>query len=126
MIILQCAIPEDNFESITNLVNLEGISLQEVYRHNGDIDFNFIDNFINNLMRLPKLKALGLMGVGLTALPQSIGQLKNLEYLDLLNNDLTTLPASLEQIPPLKFIELTGNEYFEVESLPESLKKLLV
>jgi Leucine-rich repeat (LRR) protein len=61
---------------------------------------------------------LGLANCGLTALPESILQLKDLQTLLLGGNQLTTLPESFGQLQSLQSVELLENK---LTALPESL-----
>ncbi|KKL06654.1 hypothetical protein LCGC14_2593890, partial [marine sediment metagenome] len=47
----------------------------------------------------------------LTALPESIGNLKSLQELDLKYNQLTALPGSMWQLKNLESIDLDGNNW---------------
>ncbi|MFX1451465.1 MAG: leucine-rich repeat domain-containing protein [Promethearchaeota archaeon] len=60
----------------------------------------------------------------LTALPQSIGNLKLLEYLDLADNKLTTLPDSFCELEALKFLDLSDNELEQLPKCFGALKSL--
>ncbi|MBI1766419.1 MAG: TIR domain-containing protein [Acidobacteria bacterium] len=66
-------------------------------------------------------KNLGLSNMGLTELPESLGQLTRLEELDLSNNKLTTLPEQLSQFQNLVSLNLSLNQ---LTALPESLSQL--
>jgi internalin A len=64
---------------------------------------------------------LELTGMGLTALPELIGQLKTLQKLRLTNNRLTALPESIGQLSQLKSLRVWGNQ---LRALPESIGQL--
>jgi internalin A len=65
---------------------------------------------------------LDLSGKGITALPESIGQLVNLQILDLSSNQLSSLPDSIKQLVNLQILSLSNNH---LESLPESIGQLV-
>ncbi|MHA1727740.1 MAG: leucine-rich repeat domain-containing protein, partial [Promethearchaeota archaeon] len=58
---------------------------------------------------------------GLTALPESIGNLTSLRNLDLEGNELTALPESIGNLTSLKDLDLGGNK---LTALPESIGNL--
>jgi internalin A len=64
---------------------------------------------------------LDLSWLGLTALPKSIGELKNLQKLRLFENGLTVLPESIGQLTQLRSLRLWGNQ---LRALPESISQL--
>ena len=64
---------------------------------------------------------LKLVGLGLTTLPESVGQLQNLRTLDVAENQLTTLPDTLGQLQNLQTLEARENQ---LTALPESLGQL--
>ncbi|MFA6562972.1 MAG: COR domain-containing protein [Verrucomicrobiia bacterium] len=66
-------------------------------------------------------KELNLSSMGLTELPESLGQLKQLQTLDLSTNRLTALPESLPKLMQLRKLIAYSNEF---TSLPESVSKL--
>ena len=61
---------------------------------------------------------LDLSSMGLTELPESLGQLTQLKTLRLYRNQLTELPESLGRLTELIDLELDGNR---LDSLPESM-----
>ena len=63
-------------------------------------------------------KELDLIGMDLTELPESLGQLTQLQKLNVHSNQLTALPESLGQLTQLKSLELHGNR---LSALPEQL-----
>ena len=71
--------------------------------------------------RLRRTTELTLIGEGLTALPESLGQLTQLETLRLWNNELTALPESLGQLMFLRSLNVRGNQ---LTALPESANQL--
>ena len=64
---------------------------------------------------------LSLTGLGLKALPESLGQLTQLQTLDLSGNALTALPDWLGQLMQLQELDLRLNR---LTALPESLGRL--
>ncbi|MHA1231615.1 MAG: leucine-rich repeat domain-containing protein [Candidatus Helarchaeota archaeon] len=54
---------------------------------------------------------LGLYACGLTALPESFGQLKSLQELWIYENQLTTLPESFLHLSNLKMLYIEGNPF---------------
>ena len=77
--------------------------------------------------RIEKAARLGasvlhLSSLGLTELPESLGQLTQLQALNLSRNRLTTLPASIGQLTQLRALYLFNNQ---LSSLPESLGQLI-
>lgn len=70
---------------------------------------------------LTQLQSLNLNGNGLTALPESLGRLTQLQRLDLEGNQLTSLPESVGRLTQLQRLDLSSNQ---LTSLPESVGKL--
>jgi len=66
-------------------------------------------------------KELDLSGMGLTEVPEAIGQLTRLQRLDLSNNSISSLPESLGQLRQLQKLFLNNNL---LSSLPELLGQL--
>ena len=64
---------------------------------------------------------LDLVSLGLTRLPETLGQLTALQSLDLSINQLTTLPEWLGQLTALQGLGLRNNQ---LTTLPESLGQL--
>ena len=64
---------------------------------------------------------LDLSRLGLTELPDSVGQLQNLQELDARGNELSALPESLGQLQNLQELSVSGNR---LTALPESLGQL--
>jgi len=71
--------------------------------------------------QLSQLQSLYLDSNQLSELPASIGQLSQLQRLDLSNNQLSELPASIGQLSQLLVLFLDSNQLSE---LPESMKTL--
>ena len=67
------------------------------------------------IRKLPNLKYLGLDKLGLTELPNWIGDL-DLESLLVANNNLPTLPDSLSNLRQLKYLNLSRNPLGEIPS----------
>lgn len=96
----------------------------------GEVDVNIDSLFasanyydLNKALKQPeKVYYLDLSMQKLDSLPDSIHIFKNLESLDLSFNRLDSLPSSITQLEKLKFLNLSG--CYELESLPEDLKKL--
>jgi len=74
-----------------------------------------------SLGQLTQLQTLDLRRNQLTSLPESLGQLVQLQTLKLRRNDLTKLLESLGQLAQLQTLGLSGNQ---LTSLPESLGQL--
>jgi hypothetical protein len=64
---------------------------------------------------------LDLSGLGLTVVPEELGQLTHLQRLDLSRNQLTTLPAWIGQLADLQDLNLSDNQLTE---LPTGLGQL--
>ncbi|MCI0691348.1 TIR domain-containing protein [candidate division KSB1 bacterium] len=64
---------------------------------------------------------LDLSGLGLTELPEALGQLMQLQALNLYNTQLTVLPEWLGQLTQLGWLDLSDNK---LTALPEWLGKL--
>lgn len=64
---------------------------------------------------------LRLNRLGLTTLPESIGQLSRLEWLDVSNNRLTVLPVAIGQLTLLRWLDVSDNQ---LTSLPETIGQL--
>ena len=64
---------------------------------------------------------LDLSGLGLSRLPESIGQLKELTWLNLRRNELSALPESLGQLKRLQELHIGSNQ---LSSVPEWLGQL--
>lgn len=71
--------------------------------------------------QLTQLQVLDLSDNQLMALPDSLDQLTQLQTLDLSANKLTTLPKSLGQLTQLQTLDLSGNQ---LTTLPKSLGQL--
>ncbi len=71
--------------------------------------------------RLDHATELDLANLGLTALPESLGQFTQLQSLDLEYNRLTALPESLDQLTQLQSLHLGHNQ---LPKLPEWLGQL--
>jgi len=64
---------------------------------------------------------LRLMGLGLTALPEAVGQLTELKTLDLGGNQLIALPEAIGQLTQLQGLDLSHNR---LTALPEAIGQL--
>ena len=71
--------------------------------------------------RRTRAQRLDLSSLGLTELPQSLGQLAHLELLIVWGNQLTALPESLGQLAQLQTLDVSKNK---LRALPESLGQL--
>ncbi|HEY3417140.1 MAG TPA: leucine-rich repeat domain-containing protein, partial [Armatimonadota bacterium] len=65
--------------------------------------------------------ALHLSGLGLTELPDTIGQLTALQTLNLSSNRLTALPDTISQLSALTQLYLSGNQ---LAALPDTIGQL--
>jgi internalin A len=86
-----------------------------------DLDSLGITELPEEIGQLTNLQTLSLRGNELTSLPESIGQLINLQWLDLGNNQLASLPESIAQLTNLQMLDLYDNQ---LTSLPESIGQL--
>lgn len=68
-----------------------------------------------------RIIGIGLYDCGLSALPESIGNLKCLQKLDLSNNKFKILPESICNLKSLQKLNLEGNQ---LSNLPESIGNL--
>ena len=68
--------------------------------------------------RRSRATKLDLIGMGLTELPEALGQLTRLREVNLSHNRLTALPESLGQLTQLQSLDLRGNRLM---ALPETL-----
>ena len=59
---------------------------------------------------LPQLRSLTLSENKIVSLPENIAKLRNLHSLYLFHNQLTNLPVSLENLKDLRWLGLTGNQ----------------
>ena len=64
---------------------------------------------------------LDLSSIGISELPDEIGQLTNLRELILINNQLMALPETIGQLTKLKTLHLYHNQ---LGTLPESIRHL--
>ena len=72
-------------------------------------------------VRLSRETSLSLVGLGLTEVPESIGQLTQLRTLELIMNRLTKLPKFLSNLSQLQTLRLDANQITE---LPEHIGQL--
>jgi len=68
-----------------------------------------------------KSLTLGLNSMGLTTIPESVGQFTNLTWLKADSNQLTTIPESIGQLTKLTALNLSSNQ---LTTIPESIRKL--
>ena len=76
---------------------------------------------VEEICALQNLEVLYLNDLGLTSLPDALGDLTNLKELHLWGNDLTTLPDSIRNLENLRVINISGNAF---TSIPDSLLSL--
>ena len=76
---------------------------------------------LEEVCALQNLEVLYLNDLGLTSLPDALGDLTNLKELHIWGNDLTTLPDSIRNLQNLRVINISGNAFTGV---PESLLTL--
>lgn len=81
----------------------------------------YAETRIREVAAKPRATLLDLSNLGLTTLPESLGQLTQLRHLRLFDNALTTLPEWIGQLTQLQRLNLTRNR---LTSLPESLRRL--
>src|SRR5438132_1136305 len=74
-----------------------------------------------SLGQLKNLSYLSIFANQVTDIPQSIGQLINLHLLDLSANHLTAIPAALGQLAYLEVLDLRNNQ---LTTIPQSLAAL--
>ena len=75
----------------------------------------------NRVFRLKNINFLEISRAGLTAVPDTLGELRSLTNLVLHTNSLTNLPPSLGTLTKLKFLDISQNQ---LEELPESVGQL--
>ncbi|GAB2271502.1 hypothetical protein Dimus_006339 [Dionaea muscipula] len=75
------------------------------------------------LMQARYVRVLNLAGIGLTNVPDVIGELKHLRYLDLSFNPLKELPESITTLYNLQTLRLLGCN--QLDGLPTRLSKLV-
>ncbi|MCK6558444.1 leucine-rich repeat domain-containing protein [candidate division KSB1 bacterium] len=100
-----------------------------------DQAYHKAENIIKTAQR-SKITELTLWYMGLTELPESIGQLRQLKFLYLSHNQLAALPESLEHLMQLQDLNLSDNyltvlpklllQLTQLESLSLSYNKLMV
>lgn len=99
-------------DCISELPNLKGVGLAYGYHNlNNIIEVLAKSNTVNNI------DTLGLAGLSLDSLPESIGKFKNLKYLDLYENDIKTLPCSI--MGRGITIDVEGNRNFKKPDCPK-------
>ena len=76
---------------------------------------------VEDICNLNNLEVLYLNDLGLTSLPDALGDLTSLKELHIWGNDLTTLPDSIGNLKNLRVINISGNAFTAV---PESLLTL--
>ena len=76
---------------------------------------------VEDICNLDNLEVLYLNDLGLTSLPDALGDLTSLKELHIWGNDLTTLPDSILNLQNLRVINISGNAFTRV---PESLLTL--
>ncbi len=73
------------------------------------------------LGELTSLQSLHLSNNQLTALPDALGQLSSLQSLYLSHNQLTALPNALAKLASLRYLDIGGNQ---LTAMPDSLARL--
>ena len=66
---------------------------------------------VEEVCALQDLEVLYLNDLGLTSLPDALGDLTNLKELHIWGNDLTTLPDSIRNLQNLRVINISGNAF---------------
>lgn len=111
-------------------VDLSGLGLREVpqslYSLAGLTELTLNDNALTELPddlfeALPRLTRISASGNLLTALPKSLGGLRELVYLNLNGNELARLPDSIVGLERLQFLGLIGNR---LRHLPDAIGNL--
>jgi hypothetical protein len=95
----------DNFNDIENKIKYGALTFDNVNLTFGDLDFIF-----NKQEVIDRVLYLQLNKCNITALPESIGNLKKLQNLYLNNNNITSLPKSLASLHLTQLV-LLGNKY---------------
>ena len=80
-----------------------------------------ISELPDEIGQLTDLWVLDLSNNQLASLPDSISQLANLQWLDFSNNQLASLPDSISQLTNLQGLDLSNNQ---LASLPDSIGQL--
>ncbi len=99
---------------LTSLGNLQVLSLS------GNSNLS-VDNILDIVARLPKLRELDLSAIGAERLPESIGGLAQLEILNLHGNRLSSLPQAIARLQRLRMLFIGDNR---LTVLPPVLGKL--
>ncbi len=86
-----------------------------------DVSGNQLTALPESLGQLRKLQSIDVSSNQLTALPESLGELAELQSLDVSGNRLTALPKSLGQLTQLQSLDVSGNQ---LTALPKSLGQL--
>ncbi len=99
---------------ISNLSTLEYLELSEG-----------TDNFkMESVITLKKLKYLSLTDLGITTIPDKIGDLTNLIELDINNNKINTLPVEIGKLQNLVILKVGQNKLKKLPSEIGKLKKM--
>jgi Leucine-rich repeat (LRR) protein len=118
----------DNIELAIMVAQGQEFDIDALLNELFDLQF-WMDN-LDDIPQTSKVEALrfllsktsiNLYRKGLSALPESIGNLQNLEWLRLYNNNLSSLPESFGNLQHLQGLDLSYNN---LSSLPESFGNL--
>ena len=96
----------------------------EMYKKNNiNLSQSDVDSLFNVLINnKEKLHNLYLNGVGITNIPESIGQLSNLILLSLIYNKIENLPNEICDLKKLQILSLSNNE---ITNLPQRIGVLV-
>lgn len=99
------------FNALTGLpAGFGSLALEELDLSANPIAPATLPSTLATVTSMTTLTRLELFGLGITALPASIGDLVALEFLSVEGNQLTALPATLYDLPLLNQLSVTGNQ----------------
>ncbi|MFD2865378.1 leucine-rich repeat domain-containing protein [Mucilaginibacter antarcticus] len=94
----------------SNMLELLNIRKGDLAQLTGiNLDQNEIRELPPELLLLPNLRKVSLLGNLIATIPKWIKSVKGLQEMDLSSNVLTELPAELSQLPNLRELILSGN-----------------